>query len=469
MWQDAKKSGLRVMVVNPVDYRSLVEMGFPHLGIGSLSASIKQSFRGLETLVVKGHLQEWIHSWQPDIAAITSVSQYWDEAKFHAQRCKQGGLPVIVGGVHATWLPETMTEDMDVLVLQEGEKTILDLLRLFRAEGEFRPDSLRRIPGIAFRDHGEVVKTESRPMVADLDSLPHIDRTILAHSYHAGMFTSRGCPYHCTFCASTRYWPKMRFNSAEYVAEEIESLWREGATQITFLDDLFVADKRRLVALGEILGRRDLLGKLRYICNVRSNLVTDDLCRILRDLGVRIVGIGMESADPVSLAYLKGRGTVTVEDHARALEKLANFNITAHPSFIIGSPEESREQIMATYRFIKEHRVPDFEVYVLMPFPGTPVWEEAVQRGLVTLDMKWERLRYTVTDFGPGSIVMSKHLTYTELSALYCMFTDIRVRARRVGMLKQGITHPWKAAAFLARAVTGDRMLAPSYPPRRSP
>lgn len=750
MWQQAQKTGLRVMVVNPMDYRSLIETGFPHLGIGSLSASMKQKFPGLETLVVKGHLQEWIHEWQPDIAAITSVSQYWDEAKFHAQRCKQGGLPVIVGGVHATWLPETMTDDMDVLVLQEGEKTILDLLRLFQAEGGFRPDSLRSIPGIAFRDHGEVIKTAPRPVVPDLDSLPHIDRTILSHSYHAGMFTSRGCPYHClvgdtiihtiegdvpistqvgredvmvltrdpetqkpmyakathicktqvdaelvrvhfddgshidctpdhrfkgfsyknqfipnetereieakdlqpkqqvravrfevqksgrvvistrrdinvyrgdivleamlgrklvggerchhedrnpgndlpdnvcltdkhnhsslhpeiaermkesnpaermtpewrqkiasgvtgsrrtveqrfryrdsklgaknprydptitdrrtrksridgevvnhkvswvekleepqdvycmevpgihwfyankvlvhncTFCASTRYWPKMRFNSAEYVVEEIADLWRSGVSQITFLDDLFVADKRRLVEIHDFLGRRDLLGKLRYICNVRSNLVTDDLCRILRDLGVKIVGIGMESANPVSLAYLKGRGTITVEDHAKALEKLRNFGIIAHPSFIIGSPEETREQIMDTYRFIKDQHLPDFEVYVLMPFPGTPVWDDALSRGLVSLDMKWERLRYTVTDFGPSSIVMSQVLSYRELSELYCLFTDIRVRARRLGMVKQGVTHPWRAVNFLVRAAVGERVLAPSYPPRRS-
>ena len=738
---------LRVMFINPMDVRSLVETGFPHLGIGSLSAAIKRAFPGAETIVVKGHLQEWIHSWQPDVVAITSVSQYWDEARFHAQRAKQGNVPVMVGGVHATWLPDTMTDDMDVVALQEGEHTIVELLEIIREYGEFRPKALRRVDGVMFKDRGRVVRTEARAMVPDLDSLPHIDRSILPHSAHTGMFTSRGCPYrclvgdtvvhtldgdmpisslvgrddvmvltrnennyepmyahakdirmveagaevvrvrfddgsfiectpdhefmvfryrnqyvpieeeraveagclqpgdqvramrlekhprsgrvsiatrrrvrryradlileamigrglehgerchhvdgvpsndspgnlqltdvhkhttlhpevaermricnaakdltierrrelgsmqrgktrtleqrlryresklgpknphynaarahgrgrrsrvpgvvnhkvlsvemlperrdvycmevpgihwfyanrvlvhNCTFCASTRYWPKVRFHSAAYVAEEIEELYRDGVRQVTFLDDLFVADKRRLVDIVERLGRRDMLGKLSYICNVRSNLVTEDLCRLLKDLGVKTVGIGMESANAESLAYLKGAGNITVDDHAMALQRLTDHGIVVHPSFIIGSPNETREQILETYRFIKGHRIPDFEVYVLMPFPGTPVWDYAVGRGLVGPDMKWERLRYTVTDFGPESIVLSEVLDYRELAELYKMFTDIRVRARQWAMLRQGVLHPWRAARFMARAMAGS--LPEAYPPRR--
>jgi len=457
---------LRFMFVNPMDCKSLVETGFPHLGLGQLSASIKKRIPGVETLIVRGHLQEWIHNWQPDVVGVTAVSQYWDEAKFHAQRSKQGGLPVIVGGVHITALPQ-MTEDMDVAVLSEGEQTIIDLLRLFQAEGEFRPASLRSIPGVAFRENGQLVKTDPRPMIPDLDSLPHIDRTILPHSYHTGMFTSRGCPFGCIFCFSTRYWPKMRFHSAEYVAEEIEMLHEEGVSQITFLDDLFVADKRRVVRLIDILGRRDLLGKLSYICNVRSNLVTDDLCRLLHDLNVKVVGIGMESANPETLAYLKGVGNITVEDHARALERLANHRIIAHPSFIIGSPQETRGQIMDTYRFIREHKVPDFEMYVLMPFPGTPVWDYAAQRGLVGPDMKWDRFRYHVDDFGPGSIVLSERLTYEELNELYGMFNALRVKGRRIGMVKQAIKHPMRAVGYAVKVVLGNETLPEPYPPRR--
>ncbi len=467
MWQQVDKKPLRVLFVHPVNVKSLVEMGFPHLGLGSLSASMKKAFPGLETKIVRGHLQEWIHDWQPDIAAITSVSQYWDEAKFHAERCKQGGLPVIMGGVHATNLPETMTDNMDVLVLGEGEMTILDLLRVYQAEGGFRPAALRSIPGLAFKDGGEIVKTVSRSVVPDLDALPHIDRTILAHNYHTGMFTSRGCPYSCTFCASSRYWPKLRFNSARYVVEEIESLYLDGVNQITLLDDLVVANRRRLEEMVELLGRKDLLGKLSYICNVRSNLVTDSLCRILRELGVKVVGIGMESANPESLAYLKGPGSITVEDHVKALGYLRSYGIEAHPSFIIGSPRESREQILDSYRFIKQYHVPDFEVYPLMPFPGTPVWEYAARRGLVQPDMDWGRLRYSVEDFGPGSIVMSETLKYADLAELYQKFTDLRIGRRRRGMILQAIKHPLRAISFALRLVLGDRTLPSTYPPRR--
>lgn len=438
---------LRFLFVNPIDYKSLVETSFPHLGLGSLSACLKQAFPGLETMVVRGHLQEWIHNWHPDLVGITAVSQYWNEAKFHAQRCKQGGLPVIIGGVHATALPHTMTEDMDVAVLTEGEETIVELVRLFQT-GEFKPDSLAKIPGIAYHDHGQIVKSAERPMLPDLDVLPFADRSILPHSDHTSMFTSRGCPWICRFCVSTRYWKKMRFHSADRVAEEIHLLSRH-VNRISFLDDLFIADLKRLAAIVDLLGRRDVLGKLKYICNVRSNLVNDDLCHLLNMLGVDVVGIGMESACQKSLEYLKGRGNITVEDHANAVEILRKHHIEPHPSFIIGSPFESRADIMETYRFIRDYKITNFEVYVLLPFPATPVWDYAASRGLVSDDMNWDRLRWQITDFGQNSIVLSETLSYSDLSELYNMFVRRREWPRRKDMLLQGAKHPLRAVKYL--------------------
>jgi radical SAM superfamily enzyme YgiQ (UPF0313 family) len=122
---------------------------------------------------------------------------------------------------------------------------------------------------------------------------------------------------------------------------------------------------------------------------------------------------------------------------------------------------------MDTYRFIKEYRIPDFEVYVLMPFPGTPVWDYAAQRGLVGSDMKWERLCYTVTDFGPQSIVLSEKLGYEELANLYRMFTALRVKGRRIGMVKQAIKHPMRAVGYAVKVVQGNETLPEPYPPRR--
>jgi radical SAM superfamily enzyme YgiQ (UPF0313 family) len=446
-----------------MNYFHPVETYFPHLGLGYIASSLRQEMP-VTFRIGLGHVKEWVSGWEPDIIGITSVSQYYGQAMQLANLVKHyTNSPVIMGGIHISALPQTLTKDMDVGILGEGEQTIVDLVRRLSSEGKLT--NLEEVDGIAYHKDGQVVTTKLGEMIKDLDTLPFPARDILAvHPHtdmfkslprateiiraHTSMFSSRGCPYKCFFCASSRFWNKVRFFSAEYVVAEIEHLYLQyGVNKISFLDDLFIADKKRLIEIVELLGKRNLLGKIPFICNVRSNLVNDDLCRILKELGVVLVGMGLESGCQSTLDYLKGN--VTIEQHTQALATLRHHGIPVNPSFIIGSPYEERDDIRQTIKFIKDNHIHFFEVYALTPFPGTPVWEYAKGRGLVSEDMDWSRL--DVHNFDSRSVVVSEKLAFDELDHFYRQMRKIRDGRLFRSMLMKGILSPWRIPEYLRR------------------
>ena len=242
------------------------------------------------------------------------------------------------------------------------------------------------------------------------------------------MFTSRGCPYRCVFCASSRFWSATRFASARYIAEEVKELHHNyDAKLISFYDDLFIANKRRLRELIDILGEENILGKVRFSCSSRANLVDDAMAKLLKRLGVVSTALGLESGHPRILKYLKGPG-VTVQDNVAAVKVLADNGIAPNAAFVIGSPTETEEEIMTTYDFIKSVPLRNFNVYVMTPFPGTPIWSEAVESGLISKDFdNWPVLDAVhFTRHYKEAVIVSNNLSRTELRTIYKAFQRLR-------------------------------------------
>jgi len=147
--------------------------------------------------------------------------------------------------------------------------------------------------------------------------------------------------------------------------------------------------------------------------------------------------MGLESGSLITLEYLKGRN-ISIKDHIKAIKTLKKYGIKPHTSFIIGSPKESREEILQTFRFIKENRLDSFDVYVLTPFPGTPVWNYAKARNLVSEDMNWENINVNFGESHGNAIILSEKLTKDEIYKLFLLFTN----EKRKIMIKRALRNP---------------------------
>ena len=430
---------LKFLFVNAVDPTREFEVMYPPLGLAYLASSIRAKFGSdsPEFKVIDQDIEQGIKTFKPDIVGITSVTQYYNRAVRYARICKKYQLPVIIGGVHISALPATLTKDMDVGVIGEGEETITALLYLFLEKGFFDKDQLHSVDGIVFRRDNELVVTKRRELIEPLDKIPMPARDIFGKGKASYILTSRGCPYKCVFCYPAVYWRGIRFFSPSYVVSEIKQLVEEHEVKtISIYDSLFIADRPRLRQIVELLQEENLLGKVSFPdCNARANLITDEVVQLLKRMNVTGISLGLESSSPRILEYLKGKG-ITVEDNMNAVTTIRKYGMKAVGTFIIGSPQETREDILQTLRFAKKAPLSSFAVHLLTPLPGTPVWEYAKQRGLVKDNMDWSRLDIDATH--KNATVLSEKLTREELIHFLSVFRRINI----LTIMKRALRNP---------------------------
>jgi len=452
----------KVMFINAVDPNREIEFAFPQLGLGYLASSLRKEFGSdyFKFKVIDRNVEEEMNEFKPDIVGITSVTRDYNIASIYAKIAKKHDLPVIIGGTHISALPFTLTNDIDVGVIGEGEETIIDLLNVIEKEGYLDNKSmLDKIDGVVFRRNNKLVMTRKRRPIQPLDKIAMPARDLFAIKKYTSMFTSRGCPYKCSFCFSSRFWEGTRFFSAEYVVNEIKCLVKEyGVTQIEFWDDLFIADRERVKRIICLLDEEGILGKVSFRCNARANLIDAEIVLLLKRMNVEYINLGLESGCTKTLEYLKGK-TVTVNDNMKAVKKIKKHGIKPYASFIIGSPKESREDILQTLEFIKKVPLAGFDIYVLTPYPGTPVWDYAKAKNLASETMDWSILTQEFSENFSDAIILSEKLTKEELLELYLLFKREQVKKVARRTLNNPSEIPKLSLRILKRVLSGKPII----------
>lgn len=374
----------------------------PPLGLGYLSAVAKQTLPGVEVCVEKD--LESLLEHRPDILGISYTTFNAEYAAELARSARDSmDIPLIAGGVHVSALPQSLDPAFNVAVLREGEVTFAELLRLFDATGRLDSRDLQKVAGVAFYDeNGRFCQTEPRPFLANLDAVPHPDREVLRGKwelgrYRASVISSRGCPYRCTFCSTTRHWgQKLRYPSDAYVLEEIAEIREnDNPHTIIFQDDLFTTNKPRVLRLLAALRERGLHQGVSLQCSVRADRMDEEIMESLVESGMRILSVGIESASDRILHCLNKK-TLSREKNNALLEMGRQAGVAFSASYIFGVPGETREDIVASINQIADHAdVLDYvQASQLMILPGTEYWRMSREKyGLDETDMRGLMIR----------------------------------------------------------------------------
>jgi len=338
--------------------------------------------------------QEEILSYKPDILAVSSVSQVIGDAETVANICKDTlGCLCVLGGYHVSALPHKLPASFDIGVIGEGENTFSDIVRQFIDDGHEITGKLNKFEGICFHSNGSVVINHKRRMIDDIDSLPHP----LRHgdfAEDAYVFSSRGCPYRCRFCASCRFWGNIRYHSADYVLEEFRLLTnRYKVKSIYILDDVFISDRNRFFSIVEGVLKEGINRKVSFHGFVRANLIDEEIVSALKKMNFHSIRFGAESGSEKVLNYLK-KGSVTVEQNQKTIDLCYKYALPVGGSFVFGTPGETEADLDETINFLRHNKdkVAIMGFYLLQAVPGTELWEWAKKKGLVSEDMDWSKL-----------------------------------------------------------------------------
>ena len=383
----------------------------PPLALLCLAAYLKESLPNTEIQILDCQAEEieWegvkerIEEWSPDIVAPSTLSTCNADLTLRVTTMAKTISPeiqTVVGGLHFSVLAEEVLRkypQVDFIVRGEGEVTLTELVTTL--DKNVNP---RSVQGIAFRENDRVVVTPERPLIQDLDSLPFPGYHFVAEHMPKYRFPaakklpyalvegSRGCDHVCSFCSQWRYWGQCRRKSPERVADEFEYLYREFGSRFLWLTDDYVRLDAWMETLCDELKDREITEELMWFFQSRADEIVTGKALLpkLRETGLQWIMTGLETHDPKLLEqYQKG---VDVETGKTAIALLKEHDILAQTTAIIGDCSESHETLEAFREWIEEVD-PDIAVFMTMtPFPGTPMYEEALAKGWIQ-EAQWDQ------------------------------------------------------------------------------
>jgi len=423
---------LRVLLADPPHLIWDMMKGWvPNPALLALAAYIEKDFdtRVMDCTVMPhpwADFEREVRDFRPQVVGLCCIGTSYLYDSLNAARLVKmvsPGTKVIIGGTHPTLAPDevlSLGPDVDYVCIGEGEETFKEFIQTVEGGGR----DFTKVRGLAFRDGAQVIRTEPRPFIDDLDALP-------IPAYHrvpmdSPLYTidvigpkcvvpsfSRGCGYKCTFCTETLRWGnRWRGKSAWKIVEEIELLQKDYGIR-TFLvgDNDFLWDRQRNNDYVELMEKKGLKANLWIQARPDHIMRDSELIPRLRKVGLFEVLLGIESFDQSMMDTWDKREEL--ETIIKAIELLKKNGIMVLTSLMFGHWDDNKETMERLVKSAKKYS--DFlGLAVATPFPGTQFYKESMELGRI------EEKDYRKFDWGTP-VMSTKHLTRKEVGRLHGM------------------------------------------------
>ena len=338
-------------------------------------------------------VRDMVRDFKPNVVILNTATPSIVSDLSTADHIKDIDPDIVVAaiGVHGTALPEDtlkLNRNIDFLIRNEPEQTTLELCRDLRSGGNGRT-----VRGVSFLQQDALVNNPDQPFIADLDALPypaydliHSERYLLpfSHTRFLLVSTSRGCHFGCRFCMDHVYYgKKMRLRTPAALVDELVH-WRDtlGIRDFLFWTESFALDADFCCAVAREIIDRDI--GIRWFCNSRADQVDSDMMALFRRAGCNMISFGVESGSQDTLDAMNKNTTIAKVRKAVKAAQSNGIEVVAHT--ILGFPCESEKTVRATIRYVKKLGVDYAQFYCAVPFPGSPLYDQALENGWIVTD-----------------------------------------------------------------------------------
>ncbi|NQU62180.1 MAG: cobalamin B12-binding domain-containing protein [Rhodospirillales bacterium] len=440
---------------------------YPAIGIAYVGAWLETE-AGITPAIVDAKLArldltetiDLIVSLGPRVVGLSAMTHMIDGASDLAQGIK-ARLPeakMVLGGFHGTFLPERTKREFpvfDYIVVGEGEMAFAALTQKILAGEE--PENIN---GLCYEKNGDIVTIGRGDVPETLDELGEpawhlFDPEALAkYARVVPVMSQRGCPFFCNFC-SRPYGRTVRLRTPELVVDEIErNLKRLGATYADFYDETFTVNKPHTRGICEGLIKRGLSQNLLWKCMAHANTVDRDLVHLMRKAGCDLVGFGVETGNKEILASMQKGVTKERTMAARMLFKEAGIPTQAF--FLMGHPNESKKSLFDTMMFAIRMNAEESAIGIMVPYPGTEVWEMATkgEGGYKKLSGSWRDYNKQLGNAVELENVSRRQLEIFQIATYILVFV---VNFRALDLLRMIGEHWRLALPMLWKAIAPKR------------
>jgi len=387
---------MKIILLTP-NTRSAYVRSIP-LGLLYIAASLREAgFSDIRIIDSRIHdlthkvIVRRIKDFAPDVVGISAMSL--DSLEVHELAGLVKGInpqsKVVVGGAYATSSPECIIQDphIDFVVMGEGERTACNLMDALE-----NGKDVSGIDGLAFKHNGKPIMNPQKIFIENIDSLPfpawnfinlegyfnnknrHSENPTPASNRIAPLFTSRGCPFGCTYCHNI-FGKKVRLRSVQNVIEEIELLIKKhDVGEIEIIDDIFNFDLTRAKQICDEIVKRGIKIKLSFPNGLRVDAMDEELIVKLKQAGTHLIFYAIESAS--ARVQKRIRKNLDLDKVRRIIQYTAQQGIIVGGFFMLGFPEETKDEMLQTIRFARELPFLIADFFYVTPRPNTPLFEE---------------------------------------------------------------------------------------------